>query len=169
MQKLAHQIHSFDNFTLDLTRGCLLHDGEEIKLRPQAFATLTFLVENSGRLISKEELIKAVWPDWNASDNQLAHCLSEVRQALGDDEQHYVKTVPRRGYIFDARVDTDLSVKGGHVYSEQIEGLKLVFEEQTDESAEALPAHSISRPEMRPAPKRRTLSPTFLVFGLAVG
>src|SRR5215510_15044120 len=109
MQKLGHQIHSFYNFTLDLTRGCLLHDGEEIKLRPQTFATLIFLVENRGRLISKDELIKAVWPEWNASDNQLARCLSEVRHALGDDKQHYVKTVPRRGYIFDARVGTNLS------------------------------------------------------------
>src|SRR5499427_2400193 len=139
MQKLTHQIHSFDNFTLDLRRGCLLRNGVEIKLRPQTFATLTFLVEHSGRLISKEELIKAVWPEWNASDNQLARCLSEVRHALGDDEQHYLKTVPRRGYIFDVPVDTDISVKGGHVYSEQIEGLKVVFEEETDESAEALP------------------------------
>src|SRR5262252_1865171 len=148
MQKLTHQIHSFDNFTLDLRRGCLLRNGVEIKLRPQTFATLTFLVENSGRLISKEELIKAVWPDWNASDNQLARCLSEVRHALGDVEQRYVKTVPRRGYIFDARLDTGLALRGGDVYSEQIEGLKLVFEEQTDESAEALPARSISQPEM---------------------
>ena len=87
MQKLSHQILAFDTFALDLTRGCLLHEDEEIKLRPQTFATLKFLVENSGRLIGKDELIKAVWPDWNASDNQLARCLSEVRQALGDDEQ----------------------------------------------------------------------------------
>src|SRR5262252_8606469 len=168
MQKLAHRIHSFDNFTLDLTRGCLLHCGEEIKLRPQAFATLTFLVENSGRLIGKEELIKAVWPDWNANDNQLARCLSEVRQALGDDDQHYVKTVPRRGYIFDAPVGTDLSVKGGHVYSEQIEGLKVAFEEETDDSREGRQAGSISQP--RPAPRRWKLSRRFLtVFGLTVG
>src|SRR5262250_36727 len=132
MQKLSHQILSFDNFAVDLTRGCLLRENAEIKLRPQTFATLKFLVENSGRLIGKDELIKAVWPDWNASDNQLARCLSEVRQALGDDEQHYIKTVPRRGYIFDAPVDTDLSVKSGHVYSEQIEGLKVVLEEETD-------------------------------------
>jgi TolB-like protein/DNA-binding winged helix-turn-helix (wHTH) protein/Tfp pilus assembly protein PilF len=170
MQKLAHQIHSFDNFTLDLTRGCLLHDGEEIKLRPQTFATLKFLVENSGRLISKEELIKAVWPEWNASDNQLARCLSEVRHALGDDEQHYVKTVPRRGYIFDAPVDTGISVKGGRVYSEEIEGLKLVFEEKTDEFGEALPARSFRQPGRLPAPGRWKLSRSFLtVFGLTAG
>src|SRR5215831_3062693 len=129
MQKLAHQIHSFDNFTLDLTRGCLLRDGEEIKLRPQTFATLKFLVENSGRLISKDELIKAVWPEWNASDNQLARCLSEVRLALGDEAQHYLKTVPRRGYIFDARVNEDSTGKVAPHYTEQISGLHVVIEE----------------------------------------
>src|SRR5499426_3397335 len=137
MQKLTHQTHSFGNFTLDLTRGCLLHDGEEIKLRPQTFATLTFLVENSGRLISKEELIKAVWPEWNASDNQLARCLSEVRQALGDDQQHYIKTVPRRGYIFDAQVSKDGPTNTSHVYTEQIEGVKVVIDEQVYERDES--------------------------------
>src|SRR5215510_6061527 len=125
MQRLTHQTHSFDGFTLDLTRGCLLHDGEEIKLRPQTFATLTFLVENSGRLISKDELIKAVWPDWNASDNQLARCLSEVRLALVDEAQHYIKTVPRRGYIFDARVNEDSTGKMASRYTEQISGVRV--------------------------------------------
>jgi len=78
--------------------------------------------------------------------------------------------VPRRGYIFDVPVDADLSVKGGYVYSEQIEDLKVVFEEETDESAEVLPVQSISQPEMRPAPRRWKLSRRFLtVFGLTVG
>jgi TolB-like protein/DNA-binding winged helix-turn-helix (wHTH) protein len=130
MQKASHQILSFDNFALDLTRGCLLHDGQEVKLRPQTFATLKFLVENSGRLIGKDELIKAVWPDWNASDNQLARCLSEVRQALGDDEQRYIKTVPRRGYIFDAQVGESKPTTPGAIYTEQVEGIKLVIEEE---------------------------------------
>src|SRR5215510_13905937 len=94
MQKLAHQIHTFDNFTLDLTRGCLLHDGEEIKLRPQTFATLTFLVENSGRLISKEELIKAVWPDWNASANQISPLSLHVALPLGEPHTREVIVVP---------------------------------------------------------------------------
>ena len=50
MQKLTHQTHSFDEFTLDLTRGCLLHAQEEIKLRPKSFEVLRYLVENNGRL-----------------------------------------------------------------------------------------------------------------------
>ena len=60
MQKLPHQILSFSDFTLDLTRGCLLRSGEDIKLRPKSFDVLKYLVENNGRLISKDELIHAV-------------------------------------------------------------------------------------------------------------
>src|SRR5215470_3970211 len=133
MQKLSHQILWFDNFALDLTRGCLLREDEEIKLRPQTFATLKFLVENNGRLIAKDELIEAVWPDWNASDNQLARCLSEVRQALGDDRQHYIKTVPRRGYIFEARVGESKPTAPGALYMEQVEDIMLVIEEEADQ------------------------------------
>ncbi|MGH9875452.1 MAG: winged helix-turn-helix domain-containing protein, partial [Pyrinomonadaceae bacterium] len=175
MQKFTHQTCSFDGFTLDLTRGCLLREGEEIKLRPQSFATLTFLIENSGRLISKEELIKAVWPEWDASDNQLARCLTEVRQALGDDEQHYIKTVPRRGYIFDAQVSADSAAKATPVYMEQIEGVRVVIEEEAEQEARVR-ASSISRLSILPAhisgwkSSRRVFAITALgvvLFGLA--
>ena len=57
MQRLQHHTLSFNDFTLDLTRGCLLRGDEEIKLRPKSFETLRHLVENSGRLIGKNELI----------------------------------------------------------------------------------------------------------------
>src|SRR5215813_7387043 len=146
---MDNQIRSFDNFALDLTRGCLLREGEEIKLRPQTFETLKFLVENSGRLISKDELINAVWPDWNASDNQLAKCLSEVRQALGDEAQHYVKTVPRRGYIFDAQIEEDRTAKAAPAFSEQIEGVRIVIEEESKEE-ENTTASSITQPKIMP-------------------
>jgi DNA-binding winged helix-turn-helix (wHTH) protein len=101
MQKLSHQTHSFDEFTLDLTRGSLLRGQEEIKLRPKAFDVLSYLIENHGRLVSKDELIKAVWPDSFVTDDSLVQCLMEVRRALGDEGQQIIKTVPRRGYIYD--------------------------------------------------------------------
>ena len=74
MQKLSHQIHSFDEFTLDLTRGCLLYGQEEIKLRPKSFEVLKYLVENNGRLISKDELIQTVWIDTAVTDDSLVKC-----------------------------------------------------------------------------------------------
>ena len=92
---------AFDGFTLDLKRGGLFgRDAEEIKLRPKAFEVLRYLVENGGRLISKEELIASVWGDTAVTDDSLVQCLIEVRRALGDDQQRLVKTMPRRGYVF---------------------------------------------------------------------
>jgi DNA-binding winged helix-turn-helix (wHTH) protein/tetratricopeptide (TPR) repeat protein len=96
---------SFDGFTLDLKRGCLFgREGGEVRLRPKAFEVLRYLAENSGRLIAKEELIGSVWPDTAVTNDSLVQCLIEVRRALGNEGQHLVKTVPRRGYIFQAPV-----------------------------------------------------------------
>src|SRR5262245_46461260 len=104
MPNLPSQNYSFDCFTLDLTRGCLLREGQEVKIRPKSFEALKFLAENRGRLIGKEELIRALWPDSFVTDGSLTQCLRDVRLALGDDEQRYLKTVPRRGYIFEAEM-----------------------------------------------------------------
>jgi Tol biopolymer transport system component/DNA-binding winged helix-turn-helix (wHTH) protein len=104
MQNASHAVYSFDDFTLDLSRGCLLRDSRKVKLRNKSLEVLTYLVENRGRLIGKEELIGAVWPDSFVSDESVSQCLMEVRRALSDDSQRYVKTVPRRGYIFDVEV-----------------------------------------------------------------
>src|SRR6267142_6418230 len=104
MQKVTHRTQSFDGFTLDLTRGCLLRGAQEIKLRPKPFEALKYLVENPGRLISKGELIQTIWPDTAVTDDSLVQCLREVRRALGDERQQIIKTVPRRGYIFDREV-----------------------------------------------------------------
>jgi pimeloyl-ACP methyl ester carboxylesterase len=61
-------------------------------------------VGNRGRLVSKDELLKTMWPGTFASDDSLVQALSDVRQALGPDSQGFVMTVPRRGYRFDAPV-----------------------------------------------------------------
>jgi adenylate cyclase len=94
----------FGEHTLDLTRGSLRVGDRTIELRPKSFAVLLHLVQNAGRLVSKDELIQAVWPDVAVSDDSLAKCVSEVRAALRDGDQRLVKTVPRRGYILDVSV-----------------------------------------------------------------
>ena len=104
MQKLTHQIYFFDEFTLDVTRGCLLRRTVEIKLRPKSFEVLKYLIENGGRLITKDELINAVWIDTAVTDDSLVQCLKDIRRALKDKSQTYIKTVPRRGYIFEKDV-----------------------------------------------------------------
>ena len=100
----AHRAFEFADFTLDVTRGCLRAGDRVIELRPKSFALLAYLVEHAGRLVSKDELIGAVWSDVVVSDESLAKCVSEVRGALGDSGQRLVKTVPRRGYLLDVQV-----------------------------------------------------------------
>jgi TolB-like protein/cytochrome c-type biogenesis protein CcmH/NrfG len=90
----------FEGYTLDLRRGCLRADDREIELRPKSFEVLRYLVENAGRLVPKDELIKAVWPSVTVADEALARCVSDVRLALDDGNQGIIKTLPRRGYLF---------------------------------------------------------------------
>ena len=96
--------YHFGEFTLDVARGCVLKAGEEIKLRPKVYETLKYLVEHPGRLIAKQELIQAVWPDAFVTDDSVVQCTVELRRALDDRDQQLLKTVPRRGYLFAAAV-----------------------------------------------------------------
>jgi DNA-binding winged helix-turn-helix (wHTH) protein/TolB-like protein/tetratricopeptide (TPR) repeat protein len=105
----AVAVYRFEGFSLDLEKGCLYSGPEEIKLRPKAFETLRYIVERSGRLVSKDELTQAVWPDSFVSDNSLAQCFLEIRKALQDDNQRFIKTVSRRGYVFNVPVERVLT------------------------------------------------------------
>ena len=127
MQKLSHEIHSFDDFTLDLTRGCLKHGLEERRLRPKSFEVLRYLVDNNGRLVSKDELIRAVWVDTAVTDDSLVQCLKDIRHALHDEAQQIIKTVHRRGYIFDAEVtsNNDAQVE---LSTEEATGVEVLIE-----------------------------------------
>ena len=96
--------YQFGDFTLDVARGCVLKAGEEIKLRPKVYEALKYLVQNPGRLIGKQELMQALWPDAFVTDDSLVQCTLELRRALDDRNQRLLKTVPRRGYLFTAEV-----------------------------------------------------------------
>lgn len=97
-------VYRFDRFVLDLVRGALLADGAERALRPKSFALLRHLVENPERLIDRDEIMRAVWPGVIVTEDSIAQCIKEIRRALGDDEQHFLRTLPRRGYLFAAKV-----------------------------------------------------------------
>ncbi len=96
--------YQFGTFELNLSSGRLTRDGQEVKLRPKAFQLLRQLVENRGRLVSKEEILEALWPGTFASDDSLGQVLSNIRQVLGPESHRIIATVPRRGYRFDAPV-----------------------------------------------------------------
>jgi TolB-like protein/Tfp pilus assembly protein PilF len=113
MQEADDKSFSFLGFTLDLRRGSLRTSDQEIELRPKSFEVLRYLVENAGRLIPKDELIKVVWPNVTVADEALARCVSDVRLALNDGSQSIIKTLPRRGYLFAAAVSLDSATYDG--------------------------------------------------------
>ena len=127
MQRPSHQIYSFDEFVLDVTRGCLQHGQNEIKLRPKSFEVLKYLVENYERLISKNELIRAVWIDAAVTDDSLVQCLKDIRHALRDDAQQIIKTVHGRGYIFDTEVKCSGSTPT--TWMEETAGVQIIIED----------------------------------------
>src|SRR4051794_26866869 len=97
--------YRFDRFTLDLARGALLGpDGAELPLRPKSFALLRFLVVNPGQILGRDMIMEAVWPDVVVSDESITQCVHDIRTVLGDEGQRVLRTVPRRGYRFDAEV-----------------------------------------------------------------
>jgi DNA-binding winged helix-turn-helix (wHTH) protein/predicted ATPase len=104
MRAGAEKIYYFEGHTFDLRRGCLRRGDDDIEMRPKNFEVLRYLVENAGRLVSKDELIQAVWPTVVVTDESLMHCISELRRSLNDSDQRIIKTVPRRGYLLVAPV-----------------------------------------------------------------
>lgn len=96
----------FGPFVLDTLQHTLLRGSEPIPLTPKTYDLLLLLVENSGRMITKDELMKALWPDSFVDESNLTQQVSMARKALGQKagEDQYIVTVPARGYRFAAAV-----------------------------------------------------------------
>ena len=95
----------FAGFELDQQRAELRGpDGKAIRLRPKTFDLLRLFAANPGRVLSKQELMTAVWPDVHVSEDSLFQCVRELRTALGDDKRQLIKVVSGRGYLFEAEV-----------------------------------------------------------------
>jgi DNA-binding response OmpR family regulator len=93
-EAVTREMFKFEDYTLDVVRGCLRTADREIELRAKSFEMLRHPVENAGRLVSKSELIKIAWPNVVVSDESLSQCISDVRQAIGDSGQNIIKTIP---------------------------------------------------------------------------
>ena len=104
---MTHGAYRFGPFHLDVREHRLSRGAEVIPLRLKVFDTLRVLVENAGRLVTKQELLDTVWPETTVEENNLNHNVSVLRKALGDRAtgQQYIETVPRVGYRFVAPVE----------------------------------------------------------------
>lgn len=98
-------IFEFGQSRLDVQEGTLQVAGNPVPLTPKVFELLVLLVENPGRLLEKEWILKALWPDTFVEEANLSVNISTLRKALGSfGEANYIETVPKRGYRFTATV-----------------------------------------------------------------
>jgi TolB-like protein/Tfp pilus assembly protein PilF len=106
MQKQIKRIYEFGAFRLDTGERLLLRDGEPVPLTPKVFDTLVVLLQKSGHMVGKDELMKEVWADSFVEEGNLTQNISVLRKVLGEnfDGRAYIETVTRRGYRFIADV-----------------------------------------------------------------
>lgn len=107
MSSLINRFYRFGDFTLDTDQRVLLREGKPVALTPKVFDTLLILVENSGQIVEKEELMKRLWPDSFVEEANIAFNIQQLRKSLSDDARNpsYIGTVARRGYRFIANVE----------------------------------------------------------------
>src|SRR4051812_30883267 len=106
MASSFRHLYEFGPYRLDATERQLWRGTEAVHLTPKEMDTLSALVRGAGRLMSKEELLREIWPDTFVGEATLAQNVFTLRKALGETEggKSYIETVPRRGYRFAAAV-----------------------------------------------------------------
>src|SRR5438552_18641452 len=106
MRSTEPPIYEFDNFRLDPLERMLRRTGEPLPLTPRVFDTLLYLVRHHGRVLEKEELMRAIWPDAIVEENNLNQNISTLRRVLSETrgDHRYIVTIPGRGYRFAADV-----------------------------------------------------------------
>jgi DNA-binding winged helix-turn-helix (wHTH) protein/Tol biopolymer transport system component len=106
MDKQSDHLYEFGSFSLDAQERLLIHDGNPIPISSKTFEALLVLIQNAGHLVTKDDLLKQLWPDTFVEEANLAKHISLLRKALGKtpNGQEYIETVPKYGYRFAAGV-----------------------------------------------------------------
>ena len=102
----ANPHYRFGEFIVDTDQKVLLRQDKELPLTPKLFETLLILVENSGRIVQKEQFMERLWPHTFVEEANLTSNIQQLRKSLGDNarQPHYIETVTKRGYRFIADV-----------------------------------------------------------------
>src|SRR6266481_4829380 len=126
----ANAVYEFGPFRLEVGEHRLVREGRPIPLTGKAFETLRVLVERHGTLVSKSDLMNAVWPETTVEENNLDRNISAVRKALGEKAKgvQYIETVPRVGYRFVAQVSeaTEENVSAEAVATHEISAIAVL-------------------------------------------
>ncbi|HXD29948.1 MAG TPA: alpha/beta fold hydrolase [Pyrinomonadaceae bacterium] len=144
MPKQTGEFYEFGPFRLDKVEQFLLRGNEVVPLTPKLYEILLVLVQNSGRLQPKDELMKSVWPDSHVEEGNLTRNISTLRKLLGEgsDDSKYIETVPKRGYRFVADVKHLAGDEGNLIapQREHIRGRVVIEETIEDDELAATPA-----------------------------
>ena len=145
ISKQARHFYEFGPFRLDAAERVLLRDGLPVALTPKVFELLHVLVENSGHIVEKEELLKRVWAETIVEEGSINRNVSTLRKVLGEDPggQRYIETIPKRGYRFIAPVREGVE-RPTEVFVETHTRARLIEEEELTVPPE-------SEPEWAPA------------------
>jgi DNA-binding winged helix-turn-helix (wHTH) protein/tetratricopeptide (TPR) repeat protein len=100
-------VYKFGEFRIEAGKRLLLRGGALVALTPKAFDTLLHLIQNRQRVVEKDELMQAIWPDTSVEENNLNQNISTLRRVLGETrgENRYIATTPGKGYRFTADVE----------------------------------------------------------------
>jgi DNA-binding winged helix-turn-helix (wHTH) protein len=123
MENEPKHFYAFGPFRLDTEERVLRRDSQPIALTPKAVETLLVLLQNAGRLVEKDELMKKVWADAFVEEGNLAKNIFTLRKVLGEYRagQEYIETVPKRGYRFCVPVTEDSpGMAGGSLVGKRV-------------------------------------------------
>jgi len=161
-------VYEFGPFRMDPDKQTLLRENDPVAVTPKAFETLLALVRRSRDVVSKEELLKEVWPDSFVEESNLSQNIFLLRKALGDtaENRQYIVTLPGRGYRFAATVRT-ITEQGEALVAHARTRTQILIEENEAETGQALKALPI--PRKPKASRKLMLSAAVVAFLLALG
>jgi eukaryotic-like serine/threonine-protein kinase len=162
VSKTKQRVWEFGPFRLDEAERTLLRDGGPVGLTPKVFDTLVALLERSGHLVEKDELMTRLWPDTFVEEGALTRNISDLRKALG--EVKYVETVPKRGYRFVAPV-REISDESAVSIVDMTTEAQLAIEEEEEGEPTAL---SMREQQTRPERSLKTYLATLLTGGVLI-
>ena len=127
--------YKFSGFVLDARERTIRKDGEAVKLKNRAFEVLLVLVENAGKIVTKEDFFESIWQDSFVEENNLTVAVAQIRKVLGETRKDkFVETVPKKGYRFVAEVEefSGETEETEEVFQEDF----FPFEDENDSAAE---------------------------------